>query len=101
MHPEVEQDHPGDRPEFGMAIEPKTGTVGTEWEKHVELCDMIKRFWIGAALMMPVVLAGEHYGGRPSTWMFWRRRVLSTLISGSCWVCLGSREYLEGDSAMV
>lgn len=44
-----------------MALEPKTGTVGTEWEKHVELCDMTKRFWIGAASTMPVVLVGERY----------------------------------------
>lgn len=49
-----------------MALEPKTGTVGTEWEKHVELCDMTKRFWIGAAPTMPVVLVGEHY---------WRQRM--------------------------
>ena len=54
MHPEVQQDHPGDCPKCGMALEPKTVTSGTDDEENTELRDMTKRFWIGAALTLPV-----------------------------------------------
>jgi Cu+-exporting ATPase len=61
MHPEVQQDHPGDCPKCGMALEPKTVTAGTDDEENGELRDMTKRFWIGAALALPVfVLAMAH-----------------------------------------
>ena len=57
MHPEVEQDHPGDCPLCGMALEPKTITAETESEEeNAELRDMMRRFWIGAALALPVFL---------------------------------------------
>jgi Cu+-exporting ATPase len=56
MHPEVQQDHPGDCPKCGMALEPKTATVGTDDAENVELRDMTMRFWIGAALTLPVFL---------------------------------------------
>jgi Cu+-exporting ATPase len=61
MHPEVQQDHPGDCPKCGMALEPKTVTAGTDDEENTELRDMTRRFWIGAALALPVfVLAMAH-----------------------------------------
>ena len=61
MHPEVQQDHPGDCPKCGMALEPKTVTAGSDDKENVELSDMTKRFWIGAALTLPVfVLAMVH-----------------------------------------
>ena len=61
MHPEVQQDHPGDCPKCGMTLEPKTVTAGTDDEENAELRDMTKRFWIGAALALPVfVLAMAH-----------------------------------------
>jgi len=61
MHPEVQQDHPGDCPKCGMALEPKTVAAGTDDEENAELRDMTKRFWIGAALTLPVfVLAMAH-----------------------------------------
>jgi len=46
MHPEVQQEYPGDCPKCGMALELKTVTVGTDDEENVELLDMTKRFWI-------------------------------------------------------
>lgn len=55
MHPEIEQDHPGECPICGMALEPKTVAAGTE-EENAELRDMTRRFWIGAALTLPVFL---------------------------------------------
>jgi Cu+-exporting ATPase len=56
MHPEVQQDHPGGCPKCGMALEPKTVTAGTDDDENAELRDMTWRFWIGAALALPVFL---------------------------------------------
>jgi Cu+-exporting ATPase len=56
MHPEVQQDHPGNCPKCGMALEPKRVTAGTDDDENVELCDMTRRFWIGAALTLPVFI---------------------------------------------
>ena len=59
MHPEIEQDHAGECPKCGMALEPKTATAGRD--ENPELHDMTRRFWIGAALALPVfVLAMAH-----------------------------------------
>jgi Cu+-exporting ATPase len=61
MHSEVRQDHPGDCPICGMPLEPLTVTAAADDEENVELRDMTKRFWIGAALTLPVfVLAMAH-----------------------------------------
>ena len=61
MHPEVQQDHPGDCPKCGMTLVLKTPTAGADQAEDVELRDMTKRFWIGAALTLPVfVLAMAH-----------------------------------------
>ena len=61
MHPEVQQDHPGNCPKCGMALELKTVTAGADDEESEELRNMTMRFWIGAALALPVfVLAMAH-----------------------------------------
>jgi len=61
MHPEVQQNHPGDCPKCGMALEPKMVAAGTADEENTELRRMTMRFWIGAALTLPVfVLAMAH-----------------------------------------
>ncbi|MCK5002828.1 MAG: heavy metal translocating P-type ATPase [Gammaproteobacteria bacterium] len=51
MHPEVEQIGPGSCPKCGMALEAKT--ISLE-EDNTELDDMVTRFWISAALALPV-----------------------------------------------
>jgi len=51
MHPEVIQDHPGNCPKCGMALEPVT--IGGE-EKNEELISMSRRFWISTVLALPV-----------------------------------------------
>ena len=44
-----------------MTLEPKTATAGADEEENTELRDMTRRFWIGAALALPVfVLAMAH-----------------------------------------
>jgi len=61
MHPEVQQDHPGNCPKCGMALEPLSPTAGADDQENTELRDMTRRFWIGAALTLPVfVLAMAH-----------------------------------------
>ncbi len=61
MHPEVEQDQPGECPKCGMALELKAGTGVTGDEENTELQDMTRRFWIGGALTLPVFfLAMSH-----------------------------------------
>lgn len=56
MHPEIEQDHPGDCPKCGMALEPKTVTATSTEAEDVELREMTRRLWIGTALTLPVFL---------------------------------------------
>ena len=61
MHPEIQQDHPGNCPKCGMTLELKTVTPGADGEESAELRDMTRRFWIGAGLALPVfVLAMAH-----------------------------------------
>lgn len=60
MHPQIEQDHPGDCPICGMALELKSPPAGEEDDDH-ELRSMTRRFWVGAALSLPVlILAMAH-----------------------------------------
>jgi len=54
MHPEIVQDHPGNCPKCGMALEPRT--VEAE-EDTSELDYMSKRFWVSAALAIPVLFS--------------------------------------------
>jgi len=61
MHPEVQQDHPGDCPKCGMTLVLQTPTAGPDQAEGAELHDMTKRFWIGAAMTLPVfALAMAH-----------------------------------------
>jgi Cu+-exporting ATPase len=63
MHPEIRQVGPGSCPICGMALEPVL--VSAEEEPNEELIDMTRRFWIGLALAVPVVLLemGGHFFG--------------------------------------
>jgi Cu+-exporting ATPase len=54
MHPEVVANKPGPCPICGMALEPKT--LSAVAEEDSELRDMSKRFWISAALSLPLLL---------------------------------------------
>jgi Cu+-exporting ATPase len=86
MHPEVQQDHPGNCPKCGMALEPKT--VSAVEEENPELADMTRRFWIGAALALPVfLLAMAHLipSLRHETWVMgdtsrWIQFLLATPV---------------------
>src|SRR5580658_8770073 len=90
MHSEVQVDHPGECPKCGMTLELKTGTAGADVEENLELRDMTRRFWVGAALVLPVFgLAMAHLipvlgrgawvGGDASRWA---QFAFATLVVG-------------------
>jgi Cu+-exporting ATPase len=65
MHPEIVRPEPGSCPICGMALEPRT--VSLEDEPNPELVDMTRRFWISAALTLPIALLAltEFLPGKP------------------------------------
>lgn len=85
MHPEIERDEPGDCPICGMALEPKTISADSP-EDDTELKDMTRRFWIGAALALPVfLLAMSHLWPNAPAWLSgdasrWIQFALSTPV---------------------
>ena len=61
MHPEVQQNTPGNCPKCGMSLEPQAATSSAGTEDDRESSDMSRRFWIGAVLTLPVfILAMAH-----------------------------------------
>lgn len=64
MHPEVVREAPGTCPECGMALEPRTPSAAGD---DGELRDMSRRFWVAAALTVPVVVLamGDMLPGQP------------------------------------
>ena len=69
MHPEIEQEGPGDCPKCGMALEPMI--VTEEEEEDPELKSMTRRFWVSAPLSIPVVFLamGEFIGIPVHDWV--------------------------------
>ena len=65
MHPEIVRSEPGNCPICGMALEPRT--ISAEPEENHELTDMTRRFWVGVALTIPVLVSAmaEYIPGRP------------------------------------
>ena len=56
MHPEIRRSAPGACPICGMALEPVTVTADSG--PSPELADMTRRFWVAAALAIPVLVLG-------------------------------------------
>ena len=77
MHPEIRRPGPGPCPICGMALEPVTVTADTG--PSPELADMTRRFWVGTALTIPIVILemGRHFipflhdliAARASVWL--------------------------------
>lgn len=90
MHPEIVRDGPGDCPICGMALEPRTITA--EQEENPELTSMRRRFWVSAALSLPVlVLAmGGHW---LAGWIPPRVRVLVELALATPVVLWGAAPF--------
>ena len=85
MHPQIEQDKPGNCPICGMTLEPKNIVAGND-EENTELRDMTRRFRIGAALSVPVlILAMWHIVPSAPRWVEgdlsrWAQFILSTPV---------------------
>jgi Cu+-exporting ATPase len=85
MHPEVEQNYPGNCPKCGMALEPKTATA--EVTDDGELRDMTVRFRVAVALTAPVLLLAmlPMLGVPLDRWLspnasHWLQLALSTIV---------------------
>ncbi len=85
MHPEIRRPGPGSCPICGMALEPVMATA--ESGPSHELLDMTRRFWVGFALAVPVVLLemGSHLVPAmreliPATVNTWLQLVLATPV---------------------
>jgi len=65
MHPEIRRPGPGECPICGMALEPEMPSL--DEGPNPELVDMTRRFWIGAAITLPllVLAMGEMVGFTP------------------------------------
>ena len=61
MHPEIVRKAPGACPICGMALEPMVPAASDD--DNPELRDMTRRFWVGAALSLPLVALtmGDHF----------------------------------------
>ena len=84
MHPQIRQVGPGNCPICGMALEPELATAETG--PNPEIIDMTRRFWVGLALSIPVVILemGGHLIGA-HTWFDqslsnWIQFVLATPV---------------------
>ncbi|HET7604824.1 MAG TPA: heavy metal translocating P-type ATPase [Sphingomicrobium sp.] len=83
MHPEIRRDGPGTCPICGMALEPLEPTA--EEGPNPELIDMSRRFWISAALTLPLVvlaMGAEMTGWEPLSMRAsaWVQLALSTPV---------------------
>ena len=92
MHPQIRQQGPGSCPICGMALEPLV-TAGEEGPDP-ELVDMTRRFWIGLALTVPLLIGvmSDMLPGAPlrhvvpARLFAWAQLVLATpVVLGGGW----------------
>jgi P-type Cu+ transporter len=91
MDPQVREVGPGSCPICGMALEPAVVTAGAE--PNPELVDMTRRWWIGLALTVPVVLlevgrhvigaVGESVSPRAAAWV--QLALVTPVVWGAGW----------------
>jgi Cu+-exporting ATPase len=82
MHPEILQDHPGDCPKCGMALERHTASASGE-EDNTEYRSMLKRFRFALVFVVPLLILsmGDMLPGRPISQIFSvQNRVLLELL---------------------
>jgi Cu+-exporting ATPase len=90
MHPEVENDGPGDCPVCGMALEPLE--ISAEEEESAELVDMRRRFRMSALLTAPVFIVAMSEMWRPLEGAFWLWLQLALATPVVLW---GGRPFFE------
>ena len=76
MHPQVQQDHPGECPICGMSLEPKAVDV----EDEGEIKSLSLKFWIGLALTIPVLIMAMGNAWIPHSVSKWLEFLLSTPV---------------------
>src|SRR5438270_4673735 len=86
MHPEIIRNAPGNCPICGMALEPRIA-AGVHAEDDSELRSMTRRFWLGIALSIPLLVlsmggmaAGSVLHRLPEGWMEWLQLALATPV---------------------
>jgi Cu+-exporting ATPase len=86
MHPEIVRDRPGSCPICGMALEPRM-TVAGHAEDDSELRSMSRRFWVGLAVTIPLLVISmwgmeprSPFHNLPPGWMEWLQLLLSTPV---------------------
>lgn len=80
MHPEVQQDHPGDCSICGMSLEPAKITEKVDDSEYRE---MLRRLWIGVILTIPIFILsmGESFlNFIPKRASHWMQFILSTPV---------------------
>jgi Cu+-exporting ATPase len=80
MHPQIVRDAPGSCPICGMALEPMIPAAEGEAE-NPELRDMTRRFWVAAALSVPllaIAMGGASLALLPPRAMAWLQLALAT-----------------------
>lgn len=88
MHPEILQDHPGDCPKCGMALEPVMPSLDADQENH-ELKDMKRRFWLSTLLTLPLFAMSMSdmlpskpiHHLFPQGWLGWIQAALATPVT--------------------
>ena len=85
MHPQIRQDGPGACPICGMALEPEMPSADTG--PNPELADMTRRFWIGLALAVPVMVDRDERAFRRALVRACRRPTGSSSPSPRRWCC--------------
>jgi P-type Cu+ transporter len=84
MHPEIDSALPGTCPKCGMALELRD--IGIDKRENAELVDMTRRFWVGVAFTVPLlvlVMSGYTPWLRariPTTLLVWFELILSTPV---------------------
>ena len=102
MHPQIRRNGPGQCPICGMALEPLEPTV--DEGPNPELIDMSRRFWVSAALSLPLVIltfGADLFGWQPlpmraSVWLQLALATPVVLWGGwpffdRFWACLKTR----------
>lgn len=83
MHPQIRRSEPGSCPICGMALEPLEPSL--EERPNPELADMTRRFWVSAALSVPLValtMGAEVFGLHllPMRYSIWVQLALATPV---------------------
>jgi Cu+-exporting ATPase len=81
MHPEIVRDGPGNCPICGMVLEPRV-VAGLHEEDDSELRSMQRRFWVGVALSVPLLVLSMAVMPEklPLGWHEWLQFALATPV---------------------